>query len=122
MRLSRLEEIKRLWDENNDVCGFDDYEWLIQQAELYEECRADAMVFNERVYELGNRLYKFSRQNYELSKVINEQSKENQRYKQALEDIKRILDTYPHVDYSKGVTRRRLFDLANEALKGGQPK
>lgn len=54
----------------------------------------------------------------EYTKLLIESAERGERYKQALEDIRRILDLYPHIDYSKSVTRRRLFDLANEALEG----
>ncbi len=104
--MSRLEEIKRVNSKHikqhygTSAVPTEDFKWLIQRVEELEK-----EIEGRKKFELGTA---------SNLKILREQ---NQQYRQSLEDIKRILDTYPHVDYSKSVTRRRLFDLANKALE-----
>lgn len=107
MTKERLEEIKTKFNYEKLGEFIDaklispyDLKWLIEQAERVKELEGteDAFLVSE--------------------KWRMEAEQQNKRYREALRDLKRILDTYPHVDYSKGKTRRRMFDLANKALEG----
>ena len=136
MSKERLEEIKQYLihfynavdvEEDIKVYIFNTLkiEWLIEQAERVqklEEIKSDAIrqidVTQRRNERLEKRVQELEEDSKDAKFAIDMLQAENQRYKQALEDIRRILDLYPHVDYSKSVTRRRLFDLANEALEG----
>lgn len=63
----RLKNIRKLWYENNDPCEPDDYEWLIEQAKRAKESEEGGRFFEQGYRQL---------------------EEQNERYKQALEDIR----------------------------------
>lgn len=106
-----LDEAKRMEKLKQD--GQNIMHLIDQNAELSGRVEKLERELNGTEHKYGyKQMYGICNQDYAAL------NSEKNRYKQALEDMKRILDTYPHVDYSKNVTRRRLFDLARQALEG----
>lgn len=93
--MRRLEEIKHEYDFLGVIHRSEHIEWLIEQAERYDECRLDAM----KLYE------------------------ENQRYREAIEKIKnKVSQQLEGLDAEEEMERviklSELMSISIEALEG----
>lgn len=100
----RLEEIKEELVMNVKL-KIEDVNWLIQQAKRVEELEEEIKTHAPNGRNYTNEQYIGLLQ-------------ENQRYKQALEEIKHELDVSHYSNYRTKAFRKRLFDTADNALRG----
>lgn len=131
--MSRLEEIKNQleesnsYDDNPNGYWYHNIKWLIQQAEVSKEWQivanntyADLIKAERRVKELEDKLYELNESAYETQIDFSEANgkknsllEQNQRYKQALEEILGLDIDVSIYDYAGDV-----ITIAAEALKG----
>lgn len=79
----QLEDIKEVYNKLGKITQMD-IQWLFEQVELYHECREDALQLDQQ----------------------------NQRYKQALEEILSEASSY-----MGSSAANRLYEIARESLK-----
>lgn len=98
----RLEDIKRLWDEKNDPCEPDDYEWLIEQAE--REMKNRDKIMNLHVFLQDN--IKANKARYWGEDVISvakkeilKLQKENKKLRDTLGNVKDEIEFNGSKDY-----------------------
>lgn len=107
----RLEEIKKLWNENNDVPNDPtDYEWLIQQAERVEELERENKSLKQISYtQLKNRVGSERSWFAHQTDLI----EQNQHYKEIIQDAF-FATTYPDEEYAIN----KVHEILDKALKG----